>query len=569
MKNLRKLNNKGLSMVEMIISVTILSIIMAGMAAILSSMSRNFSISQTEIALQDNVQSTYSVVANLIQEAQTETAKTTEKVVETSGNKVIITANDTQNKANSKYYVVELDPDDNKLYIDQGNLYTQSGIDTFTKNTIPSTIIDSEKDSKILATDVTAFSVDDSKYEEGYVVLGLRCEKRGRKASITQNVYLRNSNKSAEEGSTKVKEMESDIPDNYHVKEVESITHNDSFTYSDGAAVAVTDFKLVATYVSDDDPTQVLLHKDVPKTDITYICKDLSDDGSYISIPGSDKIVTTFSGDKMNIVFLLNDDHGQYYVPKGAKAVISKKSGNSFTNKDTSSAGGITNPSGNSASTNANVEVSFSANTTSTTTQSITTTTTYTSDVRVCKGCGASVKYDPSDWRIYVCNHATPYDGTENACCKGDPDGNKWSCSGKISSSYMEEHKAGDTVTATANYVTGTGVITIQNIGTTDIKNISVTVYVDGNGIFVKKGGAFLTFKKATSSGISTEYRTDVPTTANAAKYIKIDISKLSANATDSRKSDTIKINFNWGIPKADYDNGKRPQIAVFSETHS
>ena len=55
-----KNNNRGLSLVEMLASVAILSIVMAGAFWMLSVMSKSFTQSQREVELQNSTQATYS-----------------------------------------------------------------------------------------------------------------------------------------------------------------------------------------------------------------------------------------------------------------------------------------------------------------------------------------------------------------------------------------------------------------------------------------------------------------------------------------------------------------------------
>ncbi len=550
MNNRRKLNNRGLSMVELIISVTILSIIMAGMAGILSAMTRNFSLSQTEITLQNNVQSTYSIVSNLIQEAQHETSKSTEKIVEVVGNRTYIIADNTNslNKDQASYSIIELDPSTHKLYLYHAGLYDAQADGSYKKVSYPANI---KQDNNILATDVTAFSINTDKYDDGYVILGLRCEKRGRTASITENIYLRNSNMSAEWGTTKVKEMESDIPDGYHVLTVKTIENKNDFKYSAGAEVSKDDFTLTGNYVNDNDPTDILLDKKIRKTDIVNIYKGLTDDGNHISLPAGTEIILNMGNANMNAYFLMVDDNGNYYCPSGAKAELKIQAGGSFVNKDTSSGGGITNPEDKNASTNANIEVSSTYDTSSTFTKQLKGTGP---DTKSCKYCHKPIK-EADGFNEYYQAWVHVENETNAGCPK------RWN---NLSADDLEIVSG----SALQNFTCGKGVITIQNIGSTDAKNIKVVLYVDG-GQFVKQSGDFLSFKKSTNSSIGVEYRTTSATSATSAQYVEIKITKLSCYPSDTRKSDLIKINYNWAIPTAAYNNGSRPSLAVFSETHS
>ena len=65
MKNLLK-NNKGLSLVELLVSVVILSFVMAGVGTMLVIMSSNFASSNSEVQVQESVQSTFTLVSDIV-----------------------------------------------------------------------------------------------------------------------------------------------------------------------------------------------------------------------------------------------------------------------------------------------------------------------------------------------------------------------------------------------------------------------------------------------------------------------------------------------------------------------
>ena len=113
-------------------------------------------------------------------------------------------------------------------------------------------------------------------------------------------------------------------------------------------------------------------------------------------------------------------------------------------------------------------------------------------------------------------------------------------------------------------YNTGTGIITIQNIGSKDLKDATIIVYLEDGGLFTKyQSGEFVTFDSATSGSTRAEYNTSEGKSKSTAKYIEIKVYNLAAQGGDIRKSDKIKVHFAYQMPSSD----KKPVVAVFSES--
>jgi hypothetical protein len=258
-------------------------------------------------------------------------------------------------------------------------------------------------------------------------------------------------------------------------------------------------------------------------------------------------------------------DGTQYYFPTDNSYDLKVMTGGKVVNDDPSTGAGISDPNKKDATSAADVEVSYSVNPT-TGTREITNTVTYTEDSRTCKECGAPV-YATSEWYgPWGCGH----NGDKTCPANIRNGGNKDYLRGGINAEDIDEKKAGDTVTTKETYVTGTGVITIQNIGKNKVNTAKIVVYVDGKGQFIKYSGSdYVTYNDSTAGSATTcSYKTSGGTSASVSKYIELNIKNLAAN-TDSRKSDKLKINYAWAIPKKDYDNGIRPCIAVFSESYT
>lgn len=554
----RKLNNKGLSLVELIISVTILSILMIGMSAILSSMSRDFSRSQTEIALQDNVQSTFSIVSNLIQEAQPENSGSSDKAVVKAGNTTKIysygvvselTPATISKKLQSEYTILTLDPDTNILYLAHGDIYESTDGKTVTKLTEPSE--DKVKvANNILATDVTAFDVDTYHYADGYVIVNLTCEKRGRSASITQNVYLRNSNISAEEGSNKDHNNESVNLDGYKVikvtkRESNNITKDDDITSS--SFTLTGDFQNDAGDIKTGEYINPALYT---------VCWNNHNGETTLDINDVvDKIET--SGKTVYFVFY---DGIEYYSAPGNSMTVTLSNGKVISKDpdDEENSPGIETPSPDTTKADPTVEVSFSY---SPATEKEETQLAK----KTCKGCGAPITgQDPYNNHWYYCKH-------NNFNCPGNiaAGSNGWYDTGMLPSNndsqYVNVTYEPLTLYNEKNY--GTGVITIQNIGEDDIQSATIVIYMEGGAKFTKKGSKFIDWEKeGSSSAPSASYLTSSGNGATSTDYIEITVYNLAANPTDTRKSDKIKITYQWTMPKDNFDKGIRPNVAVYRE---
>ncbi len=300
-------NNKGLSLVEMMVSIAILSVVMIGVFGILAAMSKSFSISQKEVQLQDSVQNTYSIVSDIIKEAQTSSNSSIQSVqFDSANNKAYVIDDDTNDWTQSKFYIVELDTSTHILYLYSDSLYAtatvtvtpvptvsgdgEGGEDTSEDDSsatpIPTTtaatktekgsMVDyksinvkslTDKDSYLLSKNVKTFSVDVSSYGDGYVVVGLELEYGTRTASITQNVYLRNSNNSVlASGSTGTTPTPSGL-EGYKLKSITNVTINNNKKFTVGDKPKAENFTVTAEYVSETDSTDV---KEATLTD--YAC---------------------------------------------------------------------------------------------------------------------------------------------------------------------------------------------------------------------------------------------------------------------------------------------------------
>lgn len=210
--NIKK-DNKGMSLVELMVAVGILSVIMLAIGYILSVMSQNFGQSQREVALQDSMQLTYSIVSDIVKSAQVVPVSETEHAdaVYKSGNNYYILTETYNQEASlsegvkvaakaAKGHIISYDSSKKKLYLytadyerTKGTTYEFNENDFNLKiaNVNSTSVIN--KPENLLANNVKSFDIV-THLDEGYVVVNLELEYGGRTAAITQNVYLRNSN---------------------------------------------------------------------------------------------------------------------------------------------------------------------------------------------------------------------------------------------------------------------------------------------------------------------------------------------------------------------------------------
>ena len=158
--------NRGMSLVELLVSVAVLGIAMVGILALINLSTRYYSSSSKEVEVQSELQTTFALVSNMIVDANKGVKfNTTDSVAEIS------------NK-NTKY-VVRLNG--KNLYARAFNLATE----TPTLNIAVA--------ANLLADHVESFNIDVEHYDDGYVTMSMTVRYGTREAAMTKNVFLRNS----------------------------------------------------------------------------------------------------------------------------------------------------------------------------------------------------------------------------------------------------------------------------------------------------------------------------------------------------------------------------------------
>lgn len=181
MNEVKTVRNQGMSLVELLVSVAALSVAMIGILALINLSTKYYSSSSKEVEVQSELQTTFAMVSNMLVDANC-------GVTYTSSTKKATIANKT------KKYVVQL----------VGNsLYAKEFGASEAETSITSA-------NNLLADHVESFLLDTSHYDDGYVTMGMRVKYGSREASMTKNVFLRNTGADAGDFHDQVTETESE-----------------------------------------------------------------------------------------------------------------------------------------------------------------------------------------------------------------------------------------------------------------------------------------------------------------------------------------------------------------------
>lgn len=567
-------NNDGFSLVELMVSVAILMVVMGSVLTMLALMSNSFSTSQKEVQLQDSVQATYTIVSDIIKEAQTDSNNGINSVqYDKINKKAYIVDEDTQEWTKSKFYIVEYDASTKILYLYSGNLYS----DVTTAE--PSAQVDyknisvkslSDKDSYLLAKNVKSFSIDDSKYSSGYVILTLEIENGSRTASITQNVYLRNSNNQILATGEESSEGTSDL-DGYKLVEIKNITCSKN-PYSEGDIARKSDFVVTGTYENESDPTDT---KEAPVTD--YVCDQI---GQALNTPGNVKFVfevpdTDITGEytvTVNVASLSVAYDGSIYTPELTEVTRHSEINTYFASltKDTT-------PCISTGIINLKQVFPYYYRCKG------------TIPIKYCNLCGAQIDATQNGHECPVQGWWTTDIRTEYTVCGGeleetsDPSyviccpntncSNHTYTGGWISSnSATVEKVVGDATGETSDSIsissTGTGQFSIINDSeTTTYQNVKVVIYFKNeNTGFTNSGmsnGEFLSIVSSASNGTQkVSYKTVGDKSTGFSEYLEITIPEMPAAEGDTYC--TYTFNYKWA--SADNLDANDVIMAVFSE---
>ncbi len=176
MKRIAK-SNEGLTLVELLVSVAVLSILMAGAFALMRQAAQYHSQSAREVEIQNQLQTAFTQVSDIMVDAHIGIE------FDAARGRLIACHND-------QFYVLE--KRGANLYINLKE-YADSSDTVDAKLQEARTHIMVVNDRNLLSDRVATFLVDTSGQADGYVVLAMRCTYNNRSAYLSQNVFLRNS----------------------------------------------------------------------------------------------------------------------------------------------------------------------------------------------------------------------------------------------------------------------------------------------------------------------------------------------------------------------------------------
>lgn len=168
--------NQGLSLIELLVSIAILALAMSGVIGLINLASRYYSNSSKEVEIQSNLQSSFAVVSNLMVDADCG--------VSFSGNVLRIAAS-------GKGYLVAFT--DNKLYLNEVAYAASDNTKAKKWAKVKNAATSTSDENDVLADHVDTFFVDASNYEAGYIKMGMTVTYGSRTATMSKNVFLRNS----------------------------------------------------------------------------------------------------------------------------------------------------------------------------------------------------------------------------------------------------------------------------------------------------------------------------------------------------------------------------------------
>lgn len=168
MGDVKNVRNQGMSLVELLVSVAVLGIAMIGILALINLSTKYYANSNKEVEVQSELQTTFTMVSNMLVDANSGISFTT------SGSDKIAEITNQKTK-----YVVRLVG--KRLYVKE-----------FTP--ISSAVLNIQNDdANLLADHVESFVIDTTHYDDGYVTMGMSVKYGSREATMTKNVFLRNS----------------------------------------------------------------------------------------------------------------------------------------------------------------------------------------------------------------------------------------------------------------------------------------------------------------------------------------------------------------------------------------
>ncbi len=169
--------NRGFTLVELLVAVAVLSIAMTGVLGLIRMATQYYSNSSREVEVQNQLQLTFTQISNMIIDANVDV------IYDDAEERVTI--------VNSKgFYIVQKSGE--KLYVHEGT-FSDPNVSDSAKISQAMGMAMVYTDNNVLADRVETFKMDTSAVKQGRVVLALRMTYANSTAYLSQNVFLRNT----------------------------------------------------------------------------------------------------------------------------------------------------------------------------------------------------------------------------------------------------------------------------------------------------------------------------------------------------------------------------------------
>ena len=175
---MKRVKNSGLTLVELLVSVAVLSIVTLGIGGLLRLAAEQYSNATKETEVQNQTQSVFASVSNALEDVA-----------------IDVTFNGSRLTIVNKDGCIMFELDNGILYYDEKNYVTDLFMaedDDDSKKAVAASAVMSKNTANILADHVTAFSVDTSTKDQGFVVVSMTVTLHERSKSMVQNVFMRN-----------------------------------------------------------------------------------------------------------------------------------------------------------------------------------------------------------------------------------------------------------------------------------------------------------------------------------------------------------------------------------------
>lgn len=175
---MKQTKNAGLTLVELLVSIAVLSIVTLGIGGLLRLAAEQYSNATKETEVQNLAQSVFASVSNSLEDVAID--------VTFASDRLTIVNNDG---------IIMFEKDNEKLYYDEksfASLSVADDADDDAKKAAAAAATIGKAEANLLADHVTAFSVETSTKDQGFVVVHLTVTYKERSKTMVQNVFMRN-----------------------------------------------------------------------------------------------------------------------------------------------------------------------------------------------------------------------------------------------------------------------------------------------------------------------------------------------------------------------------------------